>query len=77
MGRISQVVYDGGRHVLGYVPSFLFLQFLIPLSIFIYFVLMILPPSLCRVIPKTLMPREVRTLITTTRSSIYLDYTIQ
>lgn len=74
MGRISQVVYDGGRHVLGYPPFFFFNSLFFYLYIYIYicihFVLMILPTFLCRVIPKTLMLREVRTLITTT--SIYI-----
>jgi len=57
MGRISQVVYDGGRHVLGYPPFFFFN------SLFLYSIHHSSSfPFLCRVIPKTLMPREVRTL---------------
>jgi hypothetical protein len=65
MGLISRAVYDGGRHVLGYPLRLpLSLSLSLSLSIYIYVIcvcmslLMFLSFS-CRVIPKTLMPREV------------------
>lgn len=61
MGLVSQAVYDGGRHVLGYRWFSLSLS-LSPLS-FIFFSLSVLfnLDLFCfRVIPKSLMPKEVR-----------------
>jgi hypothetical protein len=68
MGLISQAVYDGGRHVLGYLLQ-LALSLSLSLSlIYIYMsVCMSLLMSLsfsCRVIPTTLMPREVLEFMT-------------
>lgn len=86
MGLISQAVYNGGRHVIGWASSFYFFakyliqdnwdfsgcvdimdmafnstNFLLLLLFSLFFCLVIV----FRVIPKTLMPREVRLLTIT------------
>lgn len=57
MGLVSQAVYDGGRHVLGY--HWFSLSSLSLFSLFSLSVLFKLGLFSCRVIPKSLMPREV------------------
>jgi len=57
MGLISQAVYEGGRHVIGWACSWFGLMML-----YIFNLLKstdFCPAFSCRVIPKTLMPREV------------------
>ncbi|XP_047308494.1 cytokinin riboside 5'-monophosphate phosphoribohydrolase LOG1-like isoform X1 [Impatiens glandulifera] len=54
MGLVSQAVYDGGRHVLGLVIINSRLIFIFIINFYFYFF-----NFFCRVIPKTLMPREI------------------
>lgn len=61
MGLVSQAVYDGGRHVLGYSLSLSLSKILRRRICFHLKFSKFCLISCGRVIPKTLMPREVRT----------------
>ena len=60
MGLVSQAVYDGGRHVIGWEMSIFFLVMMVLYMLDMLLICAILLSLYCcRVIPRTLMPREV------------------
>ncbi|KAG8376826.1 hypothetical protein BUALT_Bualt09G0104200 [Buddleja alternifolia] len=63
MGLVSQAVHDGGRHVLGYLSLSLYIYICICICMYIHTHIHTSRErgraSVCVVIPRTLMPREI------------------